>query len=147
MAGLERMALRADLVGEPGDAERRMAEHAGGEPALFNLGVAIHDAADPAQVDVHRADWASAQRNGGAQNIGKTDTGALQTFAHDEGEFDLDAGLAVVRVLRLGAVADHLVVEDSQKISNAAAAAPALRSHPHCPACPGSDRPAVRPGG
>src|SRR5690242_19681532 len=58
MPGLERVAVRADLVGEPGDAERGVAEHAGGEPRLLDLGIAVHDAADPAQVDVHRADRA-----------------------------------------------------------------------------------------
>ena len=68
VAGFERVAVRTDLVGEPGDAERRMAEHAGGEPRLLDLGILVHDAADPAQVDVHRADRAAAERNarGGA---------------------------------------------------------------------------------
>jgi hypothetical protein len=36
----------------------------------------------------------------------------LQALAHDEGKLDLDARLAIVGVLHLGAVADHLVVED-----------------------------------
>src|SRR5580704_5804693 len=50
----------AELVGEPGDAKRRMAEHAGGDAGLLDLGVAIHDAADPAQIDVHRPDRPAA---------------------------------------------------------------------------------------
>src|SRR5262245_19415207 len=50
MAGLERHTQRAELVGEPGDAERGMAEHASSDAGLLDLGVAIHDAADPAQV-------------------------------------------------------------------------------------------------
>ena len=40
MAGLERGADAAELVGEPGHAERRMTEHAGGEPGLLDLGIA-----------------------------------------------------------------------------------------------------------
>src|SRR5580692_8645433 len=56
VAGLERHAVLAELVGEPGHAESRMAEHAGGDAGLLDLGVAIHDTADPAQVDVHRPD-------------------------------------------------------------------------------------------
>src|SRR3984885_4914653 len=56
MAGLERDAVLAELVGEPGNAERRMAEHAGGNAGLLDLGILVHDAADPAQVDVHGAD-------------------------------------------------------------------------------------------
>jgi hypothetical protein len=31
-----------------------MAEHAGGDAGLLDLGIAVHDAADPAQVDVER---------------------------------------------------------------------------------------------
>src|ERR1700722_1790801 len=65
VAGLERHAVLAELVGEPGDAKRRMAEHAGGDAGLLDLGVAVHDAADPAQVDVHRPDRAAADHNDG----------------------------------------------------------------------------------
>src|SRR5581483_8919066 len=54
MAGLEGNAVRPELVGEPGDAERRVAEHAGGDTGLLDLGIAIHDAADPAQIDFQR---------------------------------------------------------------------------------------------
>src|ERR1051326_2539806 len=50
VAGIERDAVLAELVGEPGDAERRMAEHAGGDAGLLDLGVALPDAADPAQI-------------------------------------------------------------------------------------------------
>ena len=121
-----------------------MAEHAGGKPGLLDLGIAVHDAADPAQVDVHRPDRPAAQRDagggavvgdgvddlarilqtgvddldrrdhvfGGAQHVGQADARPLQPLAHDEGELDLDPRLAIVRVRHLGAVADHLVVED-----------------------------------
>src|SRR5271166_732511 len=54
MAGLERDAVLAELVGKPGDAERRMAEHAGGDAGLLDSRIAIHDAADPAQIDLER---------------------------------------------------------------------------------------------
>src|SRR5580704_200485 len=56
MTGLERNLVLAELVGEPGDAERGMAEHAGSDAGLFDLGVAIHNAADPAQIDLQRTD-------------------------------------------------------------------------------------------
>src|SRR6202042_1466851 len=65
MAGLERHAVGAELVGKPGDAERRMAEHAGGDAGLLDLGVAVHDAADPAQIDVHRPDRPAADDDAG----------------------------------------------------------------------------------
>ena len=144
VARFERVAVRADFVGEPGDAERGMAEHAGGEPRLLDLGILVHDAADPAQIDVHRSDRPPAHGDagggavvgngvddlarildtrvddlhrrhdifGGAQHVGQADARTLQALAHDEGEFDLDARLAVVGVLHLGAVGNHLVVED-----------------------------------
>src|SRR3974390_449572 len=50
MAGFERHAMGAELVGKPGDAERRMAEHARSDPGLLDLRVAVHHAADPAQI-------------------------------------------------------------------------------------------------
>src|SRR5262245_65895445 len=56
VARLQRDAVRAELVGEPGDTQRRMAEHTGGHTGLLDLGVAVHDAADPAQVDLHGSD-------------------------------------------------------------------------------------------
>ena len=46
--------MLSELVGKPGNAQRRMPEHAGGKARLLDLAVAVHDAADPAQVDVHR---------------------------------------------------------------------------------------------
>src|SRR5215831_7053985 len=48
VAGLERHAALSEAVREPGHAERGMPEHAGGESGLLDLGIAIHDAADPA---------------------------------------------------------------------------------------------------
>ena len=57
--------MLAELVGEPGDAERRMAEHAGGDAGLLDLGILVHDAADPAQVDVHRTDRPAADHDAG----------------------------------------------------------------------------------
>ena len=42
-----------------------MAEHAGGDAGLLDLGIAIHDAADPAQIDVERADRPAADRDAG----------------------------------------------------------------------------------
>src|SRR5258708_22673612 len=61
MPRLERGADAAELVGEPGDAERRMAKHAGGQTRLFDLGVTVHDAADPAQIDIQRTHGAPAK--------------------------------------------------------------------------------------
>ena len=49
---------------------------------------------------------------GGAQHLGKPHARTLQPLAHDEGELHLDTRLAVVFVRHLGAVADHLVVEN-----------------------------------
>ena len=69
MAGLEPHTQRAELVGEPGDAERRMAEHAGGDAGLLDLGVAIHDAADPAQVDIERPDRPAADDDAGRRPV------------------------------------------------------------------------------
>ena len=65
MAGLHRRAERAELVGKPRHAHRRMAEHAGGDAGLLDLGVAVHDAADPAQIDVHRPHRPAAHDDAG----------------------------------------------------------------------------------
>src|SRR5262245_10821726 len=46
-----------------------MAEHAGGDAGLLDLGVLVHDAADPAQVDVHRADRTAADRDAGGSAV------------------------------------------------------------------------------
>jgi hypothetical protein len=65
MAGLQRHAVEPQLVGEPGDAQCRMAQNAGGDAGLLDLGILVHDAADPAQVDVHRPDRAAADGDAG----------------------------------------------------------------------------------
>src|SRR3984885_13078844 len=65
MTDLQRNAVRAELVGEPGDAKRRMAEHAGGDSGLLDFRIAIHDAADPAQIDFERAHRPAADDNAG----------------------------------------------------------------------------------
>src|SRR5215831_13601206 len=65
MAGLERHAVAAELVGEPGDAEGRMAEHAGRDAGLLDLRILVHDAADPAQVDLERPDRPPADHDAG----------------------------------------------------------------------------------
>src|SRR5580700_5695845 len=67
--GLERDAVLAELVGEPGHSQGRMTEHAGGNAGLLDLGVAIHDAADPAQIDVHRADRPATDHDAGSGAI------------------------------------------------------------------------------
>ena len=61
--------MLAELVGEPGDADRRMAKHAGGKPGLLDLGIPVHDAADPAQIDIHRPDRTAAERDAGGRAI------------------------------------------------------------------------------
>src|SRR5262249_35096329 len=57
VSGLERVPVRTDLVRKPGDAECRMTKHAGGQSSLLDFRIAIHDAAHPAQIDIHRPDW------------------------------------------------------------------------------------------
>ena len=37
--GLERVTVRADLVGKPGHAQRRMTEHAGSQTCLLDFGI------------------------------------------------------------------------------------------------------------
>src|SRR5215510_2071709 len=69
VARLQRDAVRAELVGEPGDTQRRMAEHPGGHTGLLDLGVAVHDAADPAQVDLHGSDRPAADHDAGGGAI------------------------------------------------------------------------------
>src|SRR2546422_5900658 len=143
VTGFERHATFSQPVGEPGDAERRMAEHARGEARLLDLGVAVHDAAGPAQVHFHRADRAAADDDAGrravvgngvenlarvddtriddlhcgyhvlgrVQHVGEPDSRAFQGLAENEGELDLDARDAVVRVRDFRAVGDHHSVE------------------------------------
>jgi hypothetical protein len=52
VAGFEPLAVRRDLVGEPGDAVAGMVEHAGGKARLLDDAVLRQDRADPAQVDL-----------------------------------------------------------------------------------------------
>src|SRR4029077_17478790 len=56
MAGLERDSVASQLVCKPRNPERRVAEHPGGDAGLLDLGILVHDAADPAQVEVERTD-------------------------------------------------------------------------------------------
>src|SRR5580658_5990693 len=65
MARFERYAMLADLVGEPGHAERGMAEHARGDASLLDLRIAVQHAADPAQVDFERPYRPAADDNAG----------------------------------------------------------------------------------
>src|SRR5581483_11230247 len=81
MPGLHRVAVLADLVGEPSDAERGMAEHAGSQAGLLDFGIAVHDAADPAQIDIHRPDWTSARRASTISIAGMTYSVARSTSA------------------------------------------------------------------
>ena len=53
------------LLASQATPERRMAEHAGGDAGLLDLGILVHDAADPAQVDVQRADRPAADHDAG----------------------------------------------------------------------------------
>ncbi len=46
-----------------------MAEHAGGDAGLLDLGIAIHDAAHPAKIDVERADRTAAHHDAGGGAI------------------------------------------------------------------------------
>src|ERR1700691_1832498 len=71
MADIERHAVLAELVGEPRHAERGMAEHAGGDAGLLDLRVAIHDAADPAQVDLQRPDRPAADNDARRGAVGR----------------------------------------------------------------------------
>ena len=69
MPDIERDAMLAELIGEPGDAERRMAEHAGSDAGLLDLGIAVHDAADPAQIDIERTDRAATDHDAGSRAV------------------------------------------------------------------------------
>src|SRR5262245_8449587 len=140
----ERMPLWANFVGEPGDAKCRMTQHPGSQTRFFDLRIPVHDATDPAQVDIHGPNRPTAHcdtgrgavvRNGiddlalvlqariddlnrgnhvfgRAQYVGQTHAGPHQSFAHDEGQFDLDTRLAVIGMLDPGAVGDQLIIED-----------------------------------
>src|SRR5882757_4922763 len=65
MAGLERDAVLAELVGKPGHAQGRMTEHAGRHAGLLDFRILVHDAADPAQIDVERPDRPAADHDAG----------------------------------------------------------------------------------
>src|SRR5262249_61270647 len=69
MARLERNPMASELVGEPCDAERGMTEHAGRNASLLDLGILVHDAADPAQVDVERPHRPTAADDAGRRPI------------------------------------------------------------------------------
>src|SRR5689334_11634231 len=69
VAGLERVAVRADLVRKPGHAECRMTQDARSEARLLDLGIAGHDPADPSQVDVERADRPPAHSDAGSRAV------------------------------------------------------------------------------
>src|SRR5262249_3167256 len=62
---IKRNAVLAELIGKPSEAKRRVAEHAGGDAGLLDLGIAVHDAADPAQVDIERTDRPAANHDAG----------------------------------------------------------------------------------
>ena len=49
-------AVAAEAVGEPGDAQRRMAHDAERQAGLLDIRVAVEHAADPAQIEVERLD-------------------------------------------------------------------------------------------
>src|SRR5438445_8364881 len=71
VTGLERDAVAAELVREPSYAERRVTEHSGGNAGLFYLGILVHDAADPAQIDIEWSDRPAADHDpGGGAVIG-----------------------------------------------------------------------------
>jgi len=51
-----------------------------------------------------------------AQHVGQANAGTLELLAEDEGEFDLDAWPAVVRMRDLAPSANHHVVEEVSEI-------------------------------
>src|SRR5882762_4639959 len=53
IAWFEDAAKGSELIGKPGDAKRRMSEHAGRNAGLFDLLIPVHHATDPAQVNIH----------------------------------------------------------------------------------------------
>src|SRR4051794_10083240 len=69
VALLQRDAVLTQLIGEPRDAHRWMAEHAGGHTRFLDLGIAHHDAADPAQIDIHRTDRTAADHDAGGSAV------------------------------------------------------------------------------
>src|SRR5262249_61507416 len=79
MARLERNAVASELIGEPCDPERGMTEHPGGNAGLLDLGILVHDAAHPAQVDVERSDRPTADDDPAAAPLS-----AMQLFRRDK---------------------------------------------------------------
>src|SRR6266446_1039500 len=69
MTGLERNSMAGELIGKPSHAERGMAEYAGRNPGLLDLGILVHDATDPAQVDVKRLNRPTANDDSGRRAI------------------------------------------------------------------------------
>src|SRR5437762_6843679 len=59
-AGVEKFALGGQPIGEPGHAVGGMIENTGGDAGLFDLAVAKQQRADPAQVEIERADRPAA---------------------------------------------------------------------------------------
>src|SRR5579872_6327025 len=69
LARFQRKSQRRDLVGEPRDGRGGMIEHAGGEPGLFQLAIAIAERTDPAQVGIERPQRPSAEHDAGVRSI------------------------------------------------------------------------------
>src|SRR5437660_24191 len=53
-AGVEKLALGGQPIGEPGHAVGGMIENTGGDAGLFDLAVAKQQRANPAQVEIKR---------------------------------------------------------------------------------------------
>src|SRR6185437_13225526 len=65
----KRVPMRANLVGEPGNAESRMTEYSGSQARLLDFGIAIHDAPDPSQIDVQRTNRPAAHSDAGGRPV------------------------------------------------------------------------------
>src|SRR5690606_17772996 len=81
---------------EPGDAHRGMAENAGRHAGLLDIGVAIHDAADPPEIDVHGPDRATADHQAGRSAAVGHGGASLARVLHARVD-DLDCGHHVLR--------------------------------------------------
>src|SRR5213592_1455376 len=71
-AGVEKLALGGQPVGEPGHAVGGMVEDAGGDAGLLDLAVAKQQRANPAQVEIERPNGPAAddeRRIGGVVEI------------------------------------------------------------------------------
>src|SRR5262249_16831242 len=69
MTGLERNPRAGELIGKPGHPERGVTKHAGRNAGLLDLGILVHDAADPAQIDVERLDRPAAHDDASRRSI------------------------------------------------------------------------------